>query len=213
MVDPELGLTVVFNGCIYNYRELREDLIKAGYRFFSHSDTEVIGKAYHRWGAACVEHFYGMFAIAVAERDTGTVMLARDRLGIKPLYLASRATGCGSPPRCPRCFAAGELDTSIDPVALHHYLSFHSVVPAPRTILAGVRKLPPATVRTIRADGTSSQHRYWSGQPRPPRRARRHERPRTGRRRCWPRCAGRCGGGWWPTCRSACCSPAASTPA
>ncbi|MDT7645207.1 MAG: hypothetical protein QOC75_2207, partial [Pseudonocardiales bacterium] len=72
MVDPELGLTVVFNGCIYNYRELREELTKAGYRFFSSSDTEVIGKAYHRWGTACVERFFGMFAFAVAERDTGT---------------------------------------------------------------------------------------------------------------------------------------------
>ena len=162
MVDPELGLTVVFNGCIYNYRELREDLIKAGYRFFSHSDTEVIGKAYHRWGAACVEHFYGMFAIAVAERDTGTVMLARDRLGIKPLYLAESGDRLRFASTLPALLAAGEVDTSIDPVALHHYLSFHSVVPAPRTILAGVRKLPPATVRTIRADGTSSQHRYWS---------------------------------------------------
>jgi asparagine synthase (glutamine-hydrolysing) len=166
MVDPELGLTVVFNGCIYNYRELREDLIKAGYRFFSHSDTEVIAKAYHRWGAACVEHFYGMFAIAVAERDTGTVMLARDRLGIKPLYLAESGDRLRFASTLPALLKAGgdggTVDTSIDPVALHHYLSFHSVVPAPRTILAGVRKLPPATVRTIRADGTSSQHRYWS---------------------------------------------------
>ena len=166
MVDPELGLTVVFNGCIYNYRELREDLIKAGYRFFSHSDTEVIAKAYHRWGAACVEHFYGMFAIAVAERDSGTVMLARDRLGIKPLYLAESGDRLRFASTLPALLKAGgdggTVDTSIDPVALHHYLSFHSVVPAPRTILAGVRKLPPATVRTIRADGTSSQHRYWS---------------------------------------------------
>jgi asparagine synthase (glutamine-hydrolysing) len=162
MVDPELGLTVVFNGCIYNYRELREELTKAGYRFFSGSDTEVIGKAYHRWGTACVERFFGMFAFAVAERDTGTVVLARDRLGIKPLYLSETPGRLRFASTLPALLAAGEVDTSIDPVALHHYLSFHSVVPAPRTILAGVRKLPPATVRVIKADGTGTEHRYWA---------------------------------------------------
>jgi asparagine synthase (glutamine-hydrolysing) len=162
MADPELGLTVVFNGCIYNYRELRAELAKAGYRFFSESDTEVIGKAYHHWGTACVEHFYGMFAFAIAERDTGTVVLARDRLGIKPLYLAETPGRLRFASTLPALLAAGEVDTSIDPVALHHYLSFHSVVPAPRTILAGVRKLPPATVRVIAADGTSTEHRYWA---------------------------------------------------
>ena len=161
MVDPELGLTVVFNGCIYNFRELREELTAAGYRFFSHSDTEVIGKAYHRWGTACVEHFYGMFAFAIAERETGRVVLARDRLGIKPLYLCPTPGRLRFASSLPALLAAGEVDTSIDPVALHHYLSFHSVVPAPRTILAGVRKLPPATVRVIEPDGTGTEHRYW----------------------------------------------------
>ena len=162
MVDPDLGLTVVFNGCIYNYRELRDQLATAGYRFFSHSDTEVIAKAYHHWGADCVRHFYGMFAFAIAERDTGTVFLGRDRLGIKPLYLAETAGRLRFASSLPALLAAGDVDTSIDPVALHHYLSFHSVVPAPRTILAGVRKLPPATVRTICADGTYADRRYWS---------------------------------------------------
>jgi asparagine synthase (glutamine-hydrolysing) len=161
MVDPELGLTVIFNGCIYNYRELRDELTKAGYRFFSHSDTEVIGKAYHRWGTACVERFYGMFAFAIAERDTGTVMFARDRLGIKPLYLSETAGRLRFASSLPALLATGDIDTSIDPVALHHYMSFHSVVPAPRTILTGVRKLPPATVRVVSADGTSTEHRYW----------------------------------------------------
>ncbi len=88
MVDPDLGLAVAFNGCIYNYAQLREELSAAGYRFFSTSDTEVVVKAYHRWGKQCVEHFAGMFAFAISERDSGRLMLARDRLGIKPLYLA-----------------------------------------------------------------------------------------------------------------------------
>jgi asparagine synthase (glutamine-hydrolysing) len=70
MVLPELGLAGVFNGCVYNYRELRAELEGLGYRFFSDSDTEVLLVAFHRWGAACVERVRGMFAFAVAERDT-----------------------------------------------------------------------------------------------------------------------------------------------
>ena len=88
MVDADLGLTLAFNGCIYNYPALRAELLDMGYRFFSHGDTEVIAKAYHAWGPSCVERFKGMFAFAIHERDTGRVMLARDRFGIKPLYLS-----------------------------------------------------------------------------------------------------------------------------
>ena len=103
MVDSDLGLTLVFNGCIYNYQDLRTELQADGYRFFSTADSEVVIKAFHKWGARCVERFKGMFAFAIAERDSGVVTLARDRLGIKPLYLAPRPAGCGSPPRCVRC--------------------------------------------------------------------------------------------------------------
>ncbi|SDF54219.1 N-acetylglutaminylglutamine amidotransferase [Klenkia brasiliensis] len=162
MVDLELGLTCVFNGIVYNYRELREELRAAGYRFGSTSDTEVVLKAYHRWGAACVERFYGMFAFVVVERDTGRVVVARDRLGIKPVYLSRGPGRVRIASSLPALVRAGGVDTSIDPVALHHYMSFHSVVPAPRTILAGVGKLPPATVRTYEPDGRESDHVYWS---------------------------------------------------
>ncbi|WP_040338841.1 N-acetylglutaminylglutamine amidotransferase [Candidatus Blastococcus massiliensis] len=163
MVDNELGLTAVFNGCIYDYKELRAELEGHGYRFFSHSDTEVILKGYHHWGADVVSHLHGMFAFVIAERDTGRVVMARDRLGIKPLYLSETP---GKKLRfastLPALLSGGDVDTSIDPVALHHYLSWHAVVPAPRTILNGVRKLPPATVRVIEADGSSTEHRYWN---------------------------------------------------
>jgi asparagine synthase (glutamine-hydrolysing) len=161
MVDAELGLTAVFNGCIYNYKQLREELTTAGYRFFSQSDTEVILKAYHRWGTKCVDRFFGMFAFALVEHDSGTLVLARDRLGIKPLYLAERPGRIRFASTLPALLAAGDVDTGLDKVALHHYMTFHSVVPAPRTILAGVRKLPPATVRVVRADGTSAETEYW----------------------------------------------------
>ena len=88
MLDNELGLGIVFNGCIYNYRELKAELRALGYRFFSEGDTEVILKSYHAWGHACVDRFLGMFAFAIWERDSGRLILARDRLGIKPLYYA-----------------------------------------------------------------------------------------------------------------------------
>jgi asparagine synthase (glutamine-hydrolysing) len=161
IVDSELGLAAVFNGCIYNYQELRTELEGHGYRFFSTSDTEVLLKAFHRWGADCVDHFMGMFAFAVAERDTGVLTLGRDRLGIKPLYLTENASRLRFASSLPALLAGGGVDTDIDPVALHHYMSFHSVVPAPRTVLAGIRKLPPATVRTVAPDGTSTERVYW----------------------------------------------------
>jgi asparagine synthase (glutamine-hydrolysing) len=162
MVDSDLGLTVAFNGCIYNYPALRSELIAAGYHFFSTSDTEVVLKAYHRWGIRCVDHFAGMFAFAIVERASGRLVLARDRLGIKPLYLAESPGRLRFASTLPALVAGGGIDTSLDPVALHHYLSFHSVVPAPRTILAGVRKLPPATVRVVEADGRMTDEVYWS---------------------------------------------------
>ncbi|GLY94330.1 N-acetylglutaminylglutamine amidotransferase [Actinoplanes sp. NBRC 103695] len=161
MTDDELGLTLVFNGCIYNYQQLRDELQGYGYRFFSTSDTEVIIKAYHRWGADCVRRFLGMFAFAILEHDSGTVTLARDRLGIKPMYLAEAPGRLRFASTLPALLAAGDVDTSLDKVALQHYMTFHSVVPAPRTIVTGVRKLPPATVRVIKADGTSTERVYW----------------------------------------------------
>ncbi|MFN2479033.1 MAG: N-acetylglutaminylglutamine amidotransferase [Pseudonocardiaceae bacterium] len=161
MVDPELGLAAVFNGLIYNYRGLRSELAAAGYRFFSDSDSEVLLKAYHRWGTSCVDHFLGMFAFAVLERDSGRLVLGRDRLGIKPLYLSQTPSRLRFASTLPALLAAGDLDTAIDPVGLHHYLSFHSVVPAPRTIMAGVQKLPPATVRTVHPDGRREDREYW----------------------------------------------------
>ena len=162
MVDRELGLVITFNGCIYNHHELRAELIAAGYAFRSTSDTEVILKAFNRWGPErFVDHLIGMFAFAILERDSGTVVLGRDRLGIKPLYLAEVNGALRFASTLPALIAAGGIDTEIDPVALHHYLSFHSVVPAPRTILRGVRKLEPATLLTVERDGSRRSRRYW----------------------------------------------------
>ncbi|MGY1503306.1 N-acetylglutaminylglutamine amidotransferase [Streptomyces sp. QTS52] len=161
MTDVRGEITGVFNGCVYNYRELREELQGLGHRFDSTSDTEVVLKGYQQWGTACVEHFYGMFAFALVEHRTGRVVLGRDRLGIKPLYLARTPGRLRFASTLPALLAAGDVDTSLDPVAVHQYLSWHATVAAPRTVLSGVRKLPPATVRVVEPDGSQRDHRYW----------------------------------------------------
>jgi asparagine synthase (glutamine-hydrolysing) len=160
--DSELGLTIVFNGCIYNYRELRSQLAAEGYSFATSSDTEVLLKAYHHWGQSFVERLMGMFAFVLCEHDSGRTLLVRDRLGIKPLYLTESAGhALRAASTLPALLAGGGVDTTLDPVALHHYLSWHAVVPAPRTILRGVSKLPPATLLCVESDGRRSERRYW----------------------------------------------------
>ena len=161
MIDADLGLSLVFNGCIYNFRELRAELEEKGYRFFSDGDTEVILKAWHAWGEDCVSRFHGMFAFVLHERDSGRLVMARDRFGIKPLYLAEAGGALRFASSLPAIVKAGGVNTSIDVEALHTYMTFHAVVPPPRTILSGVRKLPPATVRVYQRDGGFEDRRYW----------------------------------------------------
>jgi len=161
MVDSELGLSIAWNGCIYNYEQLRDELMSHGYRFFSHSDTEVLLKGYHHWGDKFVDHLKGMYAFAIVERDSGRVLLGRDRLGIKPLYISENADRIRFASSLPALLAGGDIDTRIDQVALHHYMTFHSVVPPPRTILRGVGKLPPASLMVIEPDGTRTTKVYW----------------------------------------------------
>lgn len=160
-VDTALGLTIAFNGCIYNYPELRDELAGLGHSFASHGDTEVILKAWSEWGPKAVDRLHGMFAFAIHDRDSGKVWLVRDRFGIKPMYLAEVDGTLRFASSLPALLASGGIDTTIDRVALHHYMTWHSVVPAPRTILAGVRKLPAATIREIEPDGTSRDTVYW----------------------------------------------------
>ncbi len=162
MVDRDLGLTVAFNGCIYNYRELREELQARGYRFASTGDTEVVLKAFHAWGEGCVSRLQGMFAFAAYDRDSGRLVLARDRFGIKPLYLAPVSGGLRFASTLPALLAGGGVDTALDLDALNHYMSWHAVVPSPRTILRGVRKLPPASLMRIDADGRKETHTWWT---------------------------------------------------
>ncbi len=161
MVDEALHLALVFNGTIYNYKELRAELVAMGYTFFSEGDSEVIIKAYHAWGEHCVQRLYGMFAFAIWDKRTGTLFLARDRLGIKPLYhtLDGARLRFASMPQA--LLAGGGVDVRLDPVALHQHFTLHGVVPAPRTILQGIRKLPPAHTLSFTASGEVVQRCYW----------------------------------------------------
>jgi asparagine synthase (glutamine-hydrolysing) len=161
MIDNQLGLSIVFNGTIYNYPQLREELVSKGYAFFSHGDTEVILKAFAEWGERCVERLHGMFAFAIWDHKNQSLFLARDRLGIKPLYYNQTQTHFRFASNTQALLAAGGVDTSIDPVALHHQFTLHAVIPAPRTILNGIRKLPPGCTMTVRPDGSVKSNPYW----------------------------------------------------
>jgi asparagine synthase (glutamine-hydrolysing) len=159
MVDAATRTALVFNGTIYNYPELRAELIGLGHVFHSDGDTEVILRAYLQWGEHCVERLHGMFAFAIWNRDT--LFLARDRLGIKPLYYNETPGRFRFASTPQALLAAGGVDTSIDAVALHHLFTLHAVVPAPRTLYNGIRKLAPGTTLTVTARGEISHKKYW----------------------------------------------------
>lgn len=162
MHDTSERYSIVFNGTIYNYPELREVLIADGYRFNSHSDTEVILNAYACWGEQCTEKLHGMFAFAIWDTNRQSLYLARDRMGIKPLYYAHTPGGFYFASNPQALLATGLCDTEIDPVGLHHQLSLHAVIPAPRTLLKGIRKCRPAFHLRVDSDGSRSESSYWS---------------------------------------------------
>ncbi|PIY04060.1 MAG: N-acetylglutaminylglutamine amidotransferase, partial [Gallionellales bacterium CG_4_10_14_3_um_filter_54_96] len=161
MLDEALNLALVFNGTIYNYRELRDELLEMGYTFFSEGDSEVILKAYHAWGANCVKRFYGMFAFAIWDRRDQSLFLARDRLGIKPLYYTLDSARLRFASTLQALLAGDGVSKRLDPVALHHHFTLHSVVPAPHTILQAVKKLPQAHTVHFAVSGEVTLHRYW----------------------------------------------------
>ncbi|KIF80430.1 N-acetylglutaminylglutamine amidotransferase [Noviherbaspirillum autotrophicum] len=161
-IDSTTGMGVVFNGAIYNHHELRQELETAGYHFISTGDTEVIVKAWHAWGEKALDRFLGMFAFVLWERDSGMTYLARDRLGIKPLYYTVDSDRLRFASTLPALLAAGDVDTSLDSQALHYYLSMHAVVPAPHTILRGIKKLPPASLMTVFPTGKCTIREWWN---------------------------------------------------
>lgn len=162
MEDHESGLSIVFNGTIYNFPALREELIGKGHSFRSTGDTEVILKAFAEWGEDCVVRFIGMFAFAIWDKRSRKLFVARDRLGIKPLYFTHDQKRFAFASNTRSLFLGGDVDTAWDPVGLHHHLTLHAVVPAPRTLFRNIRKVPPAHYLWITEDGAVTEHRYWS---------------------------------------------------
>jgi asparagine synthase (glutamine-hydrolysing) len=152
---------LVFNGAIYNYRELRAQLIELGHQFISDGDTEVILKAYRQWGEDCPRYLHGMFAFAIWDTNKQQLFAARDRFGIKPFYFSMLSDGFRFASNTQALLAAGDIDKSLDAEALHFQYTLHAVIPAPRTVLKGIRKLDPAHSMVVTADGKVRQQRYW----------------------------------------------------
>ncbi len=177
IIDPEGGhqplanedgsVWAIQNGEIYNYRQLRRWLLERGHALRTASDTEVLVHLYEELGPALVDRLRGMFALAVWDARRGRLLLARDRLGIKPLFYAIGPTGLVFGSEIKAVLAAN-VPRRLDPVALHDYLSF-DYVPGPRTIFEGIRKLPAA--HRLIADPDPRLERYWQFPPpatRPP---------------------------------------------
>src|SRR5438552_3968315 len=162
MANEDSTVWVVQNGEIYNHRELREQLVAAGHRFGTQSDTEVLVHGYEEWGESMVERLNGQFAFCLHDRRSRLLLLARDRMGIKPLHYAVDG---------PRLVFASELKAllrdpalrrGIDPVALDEYLAYE-FVPSPRSIVRGVNKLRPGhTLTWSVAEGKAQVKRYWA---------------------------------------------------
>jgi len=155
------SLSIVFNGTIYNYPQLRKQLQAEGVQFFSSGDTEVILKAYEAWGEQCVEKLIGMFAFAIWDARIEKLFIARDRLGIKPFYYSYTGDAFYFASNTQALLSTGKIDTSIDIEALQHQFTLHAVVPAPRTILKGIRKLPPGHFMWVGKKGVSDAKAYW----------------------------------------------------
>jgi asparagine synthase (glutamine-hydrolysing) len=160
MQDPRTGNWITFNGEIYNFREVRERLDSNPDAWRSESDTEVILRAYERWGKDCLEHLRGMFAFALWDHERQELFIARDRLGIKPLYYFN-APGLFLFASEVRALLASELvPRKLDSVALWEYLGYQSV-PAPRTLIEGVHVLRPGCWMSVDAQGKISEGCYW----------------------------------------------------
>lgn len=163
MLDSQHDLALVFNGTIYNYPELRKHLQAKGHSFVSSGDTEVILKAYAEWGVECLQHLHGMFAFALWDKKSQELLVARDRVGIKPLYFSHTDNRLIFASTTQAILAADKtIDTDIDSFALHNLFTLHAVVPAPRTILKGIRKVQPAHYMVFKKDGSVEEKRYWS---------------------------------------------------
>jgi asparagine synthase (glutamine-hydrolysing) len=160
MLDPTGRVVLVYNGELYNYRELRELLQALGHNFRTHSDTEVLLHAYLEYGEQCLSRLQGMFAFALWDGRNRTLLLARDRLGIKPLYYHVTPRALVFASEIKAILAVDGSLAKVDRQALHDYLTFRYTI-SPRTMFAGVSKLPPAHYMIVTDAGVRTE-RYWA---------------------------------------------------
>ena len=167
MVDSETGNTICFNGEIYNFRALRGELERNGFRFSSQTDTEVLLKAYACWGPNCVQRLRGMFAFAIWDARSRCLFLARDRVGIKPLYYARVKPGTGKgvfllSSELRALLATGLVARKLNTRSVSSYL-WNGFVPGPESIAEGISNFPAGTWAIANEAGElSHQKRYWS---------------------------------------------------
>ena len=166
MCDSAAGLALTFNGEIYNFRELRDELGRLGYRFMRDSDTEVLLRAYQHWGREVVHHLRGMFAFAIWDARNERLFLARDRFGEKPLFLHENGSGLYFASEIKALLRVPEIKAEVNLGAVWDYLAYR-YVPGPKTLFNGIRKLMPGTVATWER-GTLREERYWTAPDRSP---------------------------------------------
>jgi asparagine synthase (glutamine-hydrolysing) len=161
MSNEDGSVWITFNGEIYNHMVLRAELEAKGHRYRSHTDTETIVHLYEEEGPRCVERLQGMFAIAIWDGIRERLFLARDRLGIKPLYYAQRPGGLLFGSEIKALLEHPAITADLDEDAFHHYLTF-VCTPAPLTMFAGIRKLAPAQRITVSVDGAVESETFWT---------------------------------------------------
>ena len=201
MRNPQTGSVIVFNGEVYNFRELRRQLTARGHVFRTETDTEVVVHAYDEWGMDCLKRFVGMFAFAVWDERAGRLVLARDRLGVKPLYVTATERHVAFASEVRALLAGGFARPRVSPAGLAGYLSL-GAAREPGTLIEGIKALPPGTACEF--NGRASRaNRYWDLREQV---ARRSDVGWAGD--AYDRL---CGGGWSATRRWGCSSAAGST--
>jgi len=165
MSNPEGTVQVIHNGEIYNFLEVRRELEAAGFTFRTQSDTEVIVRAYEKWGDKCAEKLHGIFAFAVWDAPRKKLYIARDRLGIKPLYYAATPRWFYFASEIKALLEDPSFDRAVDPASVDRYFTF-GYIPAPDTIFKQVKKLMPGHY-LVWENGAIRIERYWRFEPRP----------------------------------------------
>jgi asparagine synthase (glutamine-hydrolysing) len=160
MKSASVPIWITFNGEIYNFAEVRRDLESLGRRFRSQSDTEVVLQGYEAWGEAVIDRLRGMFAFAIYDGSVQRLLLVRDRLGIKPLYVYTGSGMLLFASEVRSLLASGIVPRRLDQVALDYYLAYQTT-PTPRTLVAGVRLLPPGHRLLVDESGQAVERRYW----------------------------------------------------